>query len=137
MDNVQLNTLAQDYFVKKSKLDAIMEAEKEARALKDQAEQKLVESMVSGNMQKASFEGLGTFSLRRSTNWTIVDQKKIVEFLKVEAPDMIKIHPVSIKGWANEFRETKEDAPIMDENDWINFFGMKPYDKIGITLRRA
>ena len=133
----KINELARDFFEKKMKLDGINEAAKEAKGDKDIAEGRLVEEMVKLGMQKTSFEGMGTFSLRTSSNWNIVDQKALVAYLKENAPEMIKIHPQTIKGWANEFKGSKEDAPLMNEDDWINYFGMKPYDKIAITLRKA
>lgn len=137
MDNGQLNNLARDFFEKKAKLDSINEVVKEAKAEKAEAEDLLCNAMTAGAMSKMSLEGMGTFSIRKSTNWNIVDQQQIVAYLKDHAPEMIKIHPQSIKGWANDFRLGKDDASVMNEDDWITFFGMKPYDKVGITLRKV
>lgn len=138
MDNLHLNNLANDFYEKKLKLEAIMEAEKEARQLKDEAEDKLADALINAKLKKASFDGLGSFSLRRSTNWNIIDQQKLITYLQQNAPEIIKLHPQNIKGWANEIREyTESTFTAAPEEQWQEIFGMVPYDKIKITVSKA
>jgi hypothetical protein len=136
MDNHDLNELAQDYHEKKTALDSIMKEEKEIRAKKEEAEERLVEAMISAQLNKIALDGFGSFTIRKSTNWNIVDQDRLVAYLKQHAPAMIKIHPVTIKGWANDLATIMPETALYSPEKWINEFGMEPYEKVGITLRK-
>lgn len=114
----------------KSELD---EKLKEINDQCSEAERMLSEALIEEGKDKWIVKGVGTLSLRVSTYWNITDNNALVKFLERNAPEMIKIHPTTIRGWANDFRQQ-----MIDQQNAVDFdqIGIKPYDKVAISLRK-
>lgn len=124
----ELNILSKqvaDLKIRKTDLENSL---KEINNQLDKVEVKFVEALIQDGIDKWSND-YGTFTPRISTHWKILDNQQLVKYLENNAPEMVKIHPQTIRGWANTNRD-------IDINWDYGKLGIEPYDIKKITYRR-
>lgn len=129
MEVKDIDVLAKELAEARIIKDAISDQLKEANAKYEEIEKRFVEAMISEGKDSWKVEDIGSLSIKVSTYWNIQDQPKLVDYLLANDRSMVKIHPQSIRGWANELSE-------LGKRDELLQLGLEPYDKVGVTLRR-